>query len=428
MNNIIKIFKEITSIQRASLQYKDFISYMKEFAQTYDYIILIDSYNNILCKKENSQSKLCIQNHYDIVCLDDGSIPIIIEDEEFLKAKNSTLGADNGIGCSYMLDLMTKNYDLEFLFTSDEEIGLIGAKNIELKLNSTYMLNIDSEAEGEVCVGCAGGIDIFARNTSKSIIENKENLNLYEISISNLQGGHSGLDINKNIPNAIKLIIQTIKQANALLLDINGGERINSIPVNVKAIIACKSKPEAIHKNICIKQIANKGEHFSIWHSDIIDYIYTFLNGVLSYDDKLDAVHSSINLAKISTSKDCISLELSARSMNNDELNNIKNDTINGLEKYNFTTSSSGKYPAWEANINEFSKKVLDIYKKYDNNASFKTMHAGLECAIFQDKFPNMKIASIGPNIYFPHSRREKVEIQSINNLYLIINDIVNSL
>ncbi len=428
MNNIIKLFKEITVIQRASSQHKNFIAYMKEFAETYDYLIYIDSYNNILCKKENSLSKLCLQNHYDIVCLDEGRIPIIIEDKEFLKAKNSTLGADNGIGCAYMLDLMTKNYDLEFLFTSDEEIGLIGAKNIELTLNSKYMLNIDSETEGEVCIGCAGGIDIFAQNTNKSIIENKEKFNLYEVSISKLQGGHSGLDIDKNIPNAIKLIIETIKKSNALLLDINGGERINSIPVNVKAIIVCKNIPVKIHKNICIKQIPNKSKHFSIWHSDTIDYIYTFTNGVLSYDDKLNTVQSSINLAKISTSKDCMSLELSARSMNNTELNNIKNHTINILEKYNFITSSSGKYPAWEANVNEFSKKVLDIYKKYDTNASFKTIHAGLECAIFQDKFPNMKISSIGPNIYFPHSRREKVEIQSINNLYLIINDIVNSL
>ena len=428
MNNIIKLFKEITSIQRASLQHEDFINYMKEFSKKYDYLIYVDSYNNILCKKKDSQAKLCLQNHYDIVCLDDGSIPIIVEDEEFLRAKNSTLGADNGIGCSYMLDLMTKNYDLEFLFTSDEEIGLIGAKNIELKLNSTYMLNIDSETESEVCIGCAGGIDIFAQNTNKSIIENKENLNLYEISISKLEGGHSGLDINKNIPNAIKLIIKTIKQSNALLLDINGGERINSIPVNVKAIIACKNIPEKIHENICIKQKPNKSEHFSIWHSDITDYIYTLLNGVISYDKKLNTVQSSINLAKISTSLDYISLELSVRSMNNIDLNNIKNTTIKGLEKYNFTTVSSGKYPAWEANINEFSKKILSIYKKYDDNASFKTMHAGLECAIFQDKFPNMKIASIGPNIHFPHSRREKVEIKSINNLYLIIKDIVNNL
>lgn len=326
-----------------------------------------------------------------------------------------------------MLDLMSKGYELEYLFTSDEEIGLIGANNLNLELDSKYMLNLDSESEGEICIGCAGGVDVFAKNSSKTIIANDENYQLYEVSISNLAGGHSGVDIDKNIPNAIKLIGQTIKESDALLLDINGGERINSIPVNVKAIIASKSVPLKSHENICINEIDTKSEHFNIWNSDITNFIYTFANGVRAYDKKLNVVLDSINLAKIHTTQDSIEIELSARSMSNEGLNSIKKETVVLLESFGFEVRTSGKYPAWKPDINEFTQEVLKIYKKYDDNASLEAIHAGLECAIFKQNYPNIKIASIGPNIFNPHSKAERVELKSIENLSKIVLEIVNS-
>ncbi len=428
MNNVIEIFKEITTIPRCSGTYEPFIAYMKDFSSKYNYECLIDNYNNILCKKRDSKANLCIQNHYDIVCLIDGTIPEIIEVDGFLEAKNSTLGADNGIGCSYMLSLMTKNYDIEFLFTSDEEIGLIGANNLEHKLNAKYMLNIDSEEEGEVCIGCAGGIDIFGKNNKKQIIKNTENYKLYEVSIGNLPGGHSGVNIHLNIPNAIKLIAQLIKENSGLLLDINGGERVNSIPVNVKAIVAFKNYPENIsHKNICITKIDTKTEHLNIWNSNIVDFIYSFAHGVRAYNKDLNVVLNSINLAKISTSIDEINIELSARSMLNEELFRLKKETISLLENYGFEVTTNGKYPAWKPDINEFTNNILKIYKKYNKKASLKAIHAGLECAIFKEKFPDMKIASIGPNIFNPHSNREKVEIKSVEKIGKIIKEIVEN-
>ncbi len=429
MNNVIEIFKQITTINRCSGTYQPFINYIKEFASKYEYEYLVDKYNNILCKKKNSKAKLCIQNHYDIVCLIDNTIPKIVEEEGFFKAKNSTLGADNGIGCSYMLSLMSQNYNIEFLFTSDEEIGLIGANNLEHKLNAKYILNIDSEEEGKICIGCAGGVDIFGKNNQKKIIKNLEDYQLFEIEISNLLGGHSGVDIDKNIPNGIKLLVQTIKENNGLLLEINGGERINSIPVNVKAIVAFKNYPTLIsHKNICINKIDIKSKHLNIWNSNIIDFIYTFSNGVRAYDKNLNVVLNSINLAKISTNIDEINIELSVRSMDNSELDLIKNETIILLEKFGFKVKTKGKYLAWKPDINEFTNNILNIYKKYDKDASLEAIHAGLECAIFKEKFPHMKIASIGPNIFNPHSNREKVEIKSIKKLSKIIKEIADTI
>ncbi len=428
MSKIIDIFKEITSIPRCSKTHEPFINYMKELCEKLDYLCLVDEVNNILCKKNNSKAKLAFQSHYDIVCLSDNCVPVIVQNGDILSAQNSTLGSDNGIGCAYMIQLMHDNVDGEFLFTSDEEIGLIGANNLDLELNAPYMLNLDSEEEGGICIGCAGGVDIFASNTNKKIVPNDENLDLYEVSISKLQGGHSGVDIDKNIPNGIKLIAKTIKEANAKLLDINGGERINSIPVNVKAIIASKETPIASHENMVIEKIDTKSEHLNVFDDKIVDFLYDFQNGVRAMNDELGVVQNSINLAIISTNPDEIKIELSARSMANDELANIKDETIKMLEEHNFTVTTDGKYPAWKPDINEFTSKVLEIYKEFNSEASLEAIHAGLECAIFKDKYSSIKVASIGPSIQFPHSKKEQVSIQSVENVFKVVKKIVEEI
>ena len=428
MLTVLEIFKEITKIQRCSGNHKAFIEYMKEISKKLEYACLVDEANNILCKKENSNSNIVFQSHYDIVCLNDFCIPQIVEDDTTLKAIDSTLGADNGIGCSYMIALMYENFDGEFLFTSDEEIGLIGANGLNLPINSKYMLNLDSEDEGKICIGCAGGVDIIAKNSNKKIVPNIENLDLYEISISNLQGGHSGVDIDKNIPNAIKLIVKTIKECEGKILDINGGERINSIPANAKAIIASKKRPQKTHENMKIEKINTKSEHLNIYDDEIINFLYNFQNGVRDFNKELNVVQDSINLALIKTNIDEIVIEFSARSMNNENLKELKEKTKEELINNNFSVETYGKYPAWSPDINDFTSKVLDIYKTFDKNASLEAIHAGLECAIFKDKFPNLKIASIGPTIKFPHSKKEFVYKKSIENVFEVVKKIANSI
>ena len=428
MPTVLEIFKEITKIQRCSGNHKAFIEYMKEISKKLEYACLVDEANNILCKKENSNSNIVFQSHYDIVCLNDFCIPQIIEDDTTLKAIDSTLGADNGIGCSYMIALMYENFDGEFLFTSDEEIGLIGANGLNLPINSKYMLNLDSEEEGKICIGCAGGVDIIAKNSNKKIVPNIENLDLYEISISNLQGGHSGVDIDKNIPNAIKLIVKAIKECEGKLLDINGGERINSIPANVKAIIASKKTPQKTHDNMKIERINTKSEHLNIYDDEIINFLYNFENGVRDFNKELNVVQDSINLALIKTNIDEIVIEFSARSMNNENLKELKEKTKKELINNNFSVETYGKYPAWSPDINDFTSKVLNIYKTFDKNASLEAIHAGLECAIFKDKFPDLKIASIGPTIKFPHSKKEFVYKKSVENVFEVVKKIANSI
>ncbi len=408
---IIELFKQITKIPRCSGNHLPFINFIKEFSYKLNYICKIDNANNILCYKENTKPNICLQSHYDIVCLKDGVIPEIIELDGYLKAKSSTLGADNGIGCAYMLALMEEGKNVELLFTCDEEIGLIGASNIEHTLKSNYMLNLDSEMESEICIGCAGGIDIFGINTNREYVQNLDNKVLYEISIENLDGGHSGVDIDKNIPNAIKLLAKTIKEVNGDLLSINGGERINSIPKEAKAFIA-----------------VDKDTIFKKSHKNIIDFLYIFPNGVRGYDKKLGVVLSSINLAIITNEIDGVNIELSARSMDNDELKVLKEETIELLKQFNFNVTTNGKYPAWKPIHSNFTNIVLKTYQKHLPDTTINAIHAGLECAIFKEKYPNMQICSIGPNIHFPHSYREECEISSAIKLYQITKDIVETL
>jgi len=426
---VIELFKEITKIPRCSGTHQPFIDYVQKFAKKNNYISKIDNANNIVCFKENKKSNICLQSHYDIVCLVDGKIPEIIEIDGYLTARDSTLGADNGMGCAYMLALMEEGKNAEYLFTCDEEIGLIGANNIEFELESSFMLNLDSEAEGEICIGCAGGVDIFAKTTTSEYISNDDNKELYEITIDNLDGGHSGVDIDKNIPNALKLIAKTIKECDADLLDLNGGERINSIPKKAKAIIAVPfdTKPISSHENMKITKVEANTQHYKKFDKNIIDFLYIFANGVRDYDKEIDVVLTSINVAIVKNNIDNIEISLSARSMDNNELDIIKKETVYLLEIFGFEVTTDGKYPAWKPVHSEFTQKVLEIYKKSIPDTQLHAIHAGLECAIFKEKYPNMQICSIGPNIYFPHSNREKCEISSAIKLFEIIKKLLNN-
>ncbi len=425
---IIKLFKEITAVPRCSGTHQPFIDFMINFSTNHNYICKVDDAKNILCYKEDQIPHICLQSHYDMVCLEDGKIPTIIEKDGYLHALESTLGADNGIGCAYMLALMSDNVNCEFLFTSDEEIGLIGANNLTLPLQAKYMLNLDSEEEGRICIGCAGGVDIFGTISNSKLVPNDTNKQLYEISIDNLQGGHSGVDIDKDIPNALKLISLTIKECDGDLIDLNGGERINSIPKKAKAIIATDKIPNPIHENMKISLVKGGSEHYKKIDNSVIDFLSLFHNGVREFEEELNIPKTSINLSIIETSLDNLKISLSARSMDNYELEKIKNFTKQELISFGFEVTTNGKYPAWKPETNDFSKTVLEIYKKHNHEATFEAVHAGLECAIFKDKYQDILVTSIGPNIYFPHGNREKCEISSVYRVFQILQEIIQTI
>ncbi len=418
MHKIFDYFQQITQIPHCSYDASKLKDFLIDFAKERGYKVQTDKTENILIKK--GSPKLALQAHYDMVCVGDApKIETFIEDG-WMMAKNSTLGADNGMAIAMMMALMEEGRACEFLFTSDEEVGLIGASALEFKLESKQMLNLDSEDEAEVYIGCAGGVDIEAVKKYERI---EKTGTFYELTISGLPGGHSGVEIHKDIPNAIKLFGAFLKDKNVQIASLEAGERINSIPTNLKAILF--SHGELIcEKNINIEKI--EGTFQIVEDNEIIALINDFEHGVLSFNEALKVPDTSINLALVSLKEGILKIETSARAMDDKGLKLVEEKYQNFFESFGFKVKCEGKYPAWKPEINSFSKEVEKAMIEVFGNSEFRAIHAGLECAIISEKYPDMKFTSIGPNIRSPHSTHEKVEIASVAKIYQVVQKIVD--
>ena len=416
---ILEYFKTISQIPHCSGSADGLKDFLVEFGQKRGYEVLLDSAKNILIKKGGA--KLALQAHYDMVCVGDAPKIELFEEDGNLKAKNSSLGADNGIAIAMMMKLIDEGKNLEFLFTNDEEIGLIGANNLELNLEAKYMLNLDSEDVGEVYIGCAGGVDLKAtKEYETKFIDG----NFYEINIVGLSGGHSGVDIDKDIPNAIKVFGKFLKGKDVGIAYLKGGERINSIPVSLRAIVFSKEKLSSA-KHVDVVRFDGRFDLIEDGRS-VIDMINNFKNGVLSYNDELDIPQSSINLALINLDKNRLTIEASMRSMDNLSLKNIASDYNDFFKDREFDVKFFSKYPAWKPEINEFSKLVCSVYKEFGGRCQFKAIHAGLECGLISQKYPDIKIASIGPNIKYPHSKNESLKLDTVDIVYNVVKKLID--
>jgi dipeptidase D len=417
MQKILDYFQQITQIPHCSHHATKLRDFLVSFASQRGYRVQTDKADNILIKK--GSPKLALQAHYDMVCV--GNAPKIktyIKDG-WMMAENSTLGADNGMAIAMMMALMDEGRECEYLFTSDEEVGLIGATALEFDLSSKYMLNLDSEDEAEVYIGCAGGIDIEA---SKSYETTTKEGTFYTLHISGLPGGHSGVEIHKNIPNAIKVFAEYLKDKDVQIASIEAGERVNSIPTNLKAILYSHGELKC-EKLVKIEKI--DGIFEIVENQEIVELLNNFENAVIAYNHELDVPDRSINLAILSLVNGVIKIQTSARAMDGKGLTDIQKRYESFFRSYGYEVKSYGKYPAWKPEINSFSKVVekamIEIFRK----SQFKAIHAGLECAIISEKYPEIKFASIGPNIRSPHSRHEKVEVDSVERIYEVVKKIV---
>ncbi|WP_235604466.1 M28 family peptidase [Campylobacter fetus] len=231
---VFDYFSEICSIAHCSFETDELKEYLMQFSKDSGFRVSSDEFGNIYAIK--GKPNICLQAHYDMVCVGNAPNIEVIKENGFLKAKNSTLGADNGIGVAIIMEMMREFESLEVLFTNNEEVGLLGANGFNTKLVSGRILNLDSEHQDGVFIGCASGVSIFA--SSKIETKNETN-NVYEVEISGLKGGHSGIEIVKDIPNAIKLLADFLAKNGAKIVSINGGERNNSIPVKAVATVIC---------------------------------------------------------------------------------------------------------------------------------------------------------------------------------------------
>ncbi|WP_345977243.1 M20/M25/M40 family metallo-hydrolase [Sulfurimonas sp. HSL3-7] len=413
---VLKHFKKICQIPHCSYETEAMKVYLSDLCTDYGYVVTVDDANNILAKKEGS--KVTLQAHYDMVCIGVEYPLVLREKEGWLSADDSTLGADNGMGMAMMLSMMEAGEQVDCLFTAEEEVGLLGARGLALELATPYLLNLDSEEEGTVTIGCAGGVDIIA---TKQLRRYKKKLHLYEYHIAGLAGGHSGVDIDKNIPNAISLLFKKLCASESYIVEVNGGERRNSIPKKADVVFGLESY-EVIEDALYLgeKEVAVMGESCTI-----IEMLSRFDSGVRGLNKELNIVQTSINLALIESSENALRVQLSGRSMDHDELKNLENETGAYFENEGFDVVSEGFYSPWKPETNTFSNVVLDETKKVFSEAKYGAIHAGLECGIIKEKFPDIGMASIGPNILYPHSNREKVELASVERVFTSLQNIV---
>jgi len=422
MSEIIEHFKTLTQIPHCSKEADALLDFLVAFAKERAYEVEVDAVKNIFISK--GEPTLCLQAHYDMVCM--GRAPEIetYVEEGWMKAKDSSLGADNGMAIAMMMQLMDEGKDLEFLLTSDEEIGLIGANEVAFDLKSKYMLNLDSEDEAEVYIGCAGGADITAFKQDSYIEGEGE---CYEVAVKGLVGGHSGVDIDKGIPSAIKVLGEYLHDNKVTqLTSIYAGERRNSIPANAVAIIRSEKVLED-RGDVTVRLLKEMPEVLS-QGAEVIELIHEFKHGVRARNAELGIPDVSINLAIIATDeKGGLSIETSARAMAAKALEALTAETVDLFEAYGFSVKVEDKYPAWKPDVSAFTELVSNEMKKVFGKSKLMAIHAGLECGVIAEKYPEMKFASIGPTIRYPHSTREMVHIESVGRTYEVLKAVIQS-
>ena len=457
-------FADLNAIPRASKKEERVIAFMKQFGQSLNLETSVDHIGNVIIKKPASpgmedRTTIVMQSHLDMVHqknndtvfdFDTEGIKMMVEDD-WIKADGTTLGADNGIGVASIMTLLASNDiahpPLEALFTIDEETGMTGA--LELKgglLDGSILLNLDTEDDDELTIGCAGGIDITARGSYNSE-ETPSGCKSYKIEIKGLSGGHSGMDIHKGLGNANKLMNRLLteidKEVDLRIHWIDGGGLRNAIPRESVAAVAISSdgipKLEEVVSEIggyLIDEYTVTDPNLEVVLEEI-----TAIDSVISRDfqDKLlrsvyacpsgiyrmspdvdDLVQTSNNLARVLVKDGKYEILCLTRSSVDTEKMDLAQAIRSSFELMGAEVGYSGSYPGWtpkpDAGIVQLMK---NLYKEmFDDEAHVYACHAGLECGILGTNYPEMEMISFGPNIRGAHSPDEKVQISSVQKYW----------
>jgi dipeptidase D len=457
-----KFFHQITQVPRPSKKEGKIIEYLKSFAQEYNIPIKVDEAGNILMSKPATPGKenlptVILQSHMDMVCeknndtvhdFENDPIETIV-DGEWLRAKGTTLGADNGIGMAAELALLASNDiehgPIECLFTVDEETGLTGAKALkEGFMTGDILLNLDSEDEGEIFMGCAGGKDtqaIFHYEPQPT----DANLVYLSINIKGLNGGHSGGEIHKGLGNANKILVRYLyllgAQIDYTLCSINGGNLRNAIAREAQAIIGVASKDKEtarillnhftadienelkhVDPNVRILMESTEQPETSIneeCKNRLIWALHACPHGVMGMSHDIEGlVETSTNLASVKMGpNNTIIIGTSQRSSIESCKNMIANQVASTFKLAGAEVKHGDGYPGWAPNPNSKILKVAqDTYKKlFNKEAKIMAIHAGLECGLFLEKYPHLDMISFGPTLRDVHSPNERIKIDTVD-------------
>lgn len=441
------------------------VEYLKHVAQRNGLVFLQDAVGNVVIKKAASagfEQSPCIamQCHIDMVpqkrndiehdFYNDPIKPVI--DSGWVKATGTTLGADNGIGVAAMLAVLEssdiEHGPLEALFTIDEEAGMSGAKSLDPQImDAEILFNLDSEDEGELYVGCAGGVDLTINCPVSKVAATQEYL-VYEIHVSQLLGGHSGIDIHLGRANANLLLCDFLIRLRTTLdiqvASISGGTLRNAIPRDARATILLASsvvnelnqcmesynqilhdRYGRIEPNISLTATSSQNVVAQVFDNNtfdcFLDAVIAAPNGVLARNsEQSDIVEVSSNLAIINTKANSIEVQCLLRSADNKDKYHASRQIMAHFDGLNPLVRVDGAYSGWKVNLaSPVLAKMSDIYKQhFGQTPDVKVIHAGLECGILGGIYPSWDMISFGPTIKGAHSPDERVEIASVERFW----------
>lgn len=467
---VLEIFKEITRVPRESGHEELIIAYLQQFAASHSLECKTDEAGNVLIVKEASEGKeavptIVLQSHSDMVCEKNSGVdhdfskdPIhyVIEDG-WMIAPDTTLGADCGIGMAAQLALLESDLPsgrLECLFTVSEETGLDGAKALKPGfITGKVLLNLDSEDEGELFVGCAGGLDTTAEFTYKeeNVLPEAEFL---KIRIFNGTGGHSGDDIDKGRSNAVQLLARFLYSEldnGFQLCSISGGNKRNAIAREAEAVIAVsdstavsarfasfaadvKSEYAVSEPNLSFESSACDNCDVAVEGkvaAALVTSLFAAPHGVLAMSlDIPGLVETSTNLASVKMIEDG---KIRVGSSQRSSITSARRAAAARVEA-TFRLAGAevrheSEYPGWKPNMeSEVLKVSRESYRKlFSEEPVVRAIHAGLECGLFLDTFPDLDMISFGPTLRGVHAPGERLDLKSLDKFVLLLNDIVTN-
>ncbi|MCL7752888.1 aminoacyl-histidine dipeptidase [Polaribacter sp. Z022] len=467
-------FADLNAVPRPSKKEERVIQFMVDFGKSLNLETLVDKVGNVIISKPatkglEDRKTVVLQSHLDMVHqknndtifdFDSEGIKMII-DGDWVTADGTTLGADNGLGVAAIMAILSskdiQHPNIEALFTIDEETGMTGAMGLEGGiLKGDILLNLDTEEDDEIGMGCAGGIDITATR-SYTEEETPEKSTAFSITVKGLNGGHSGMDIIKGLGNANKimnrLLFDGFTNFGLRISEINGGSLRNAIPRESFATVTVDTiSKEAflLETNLLINNIkqefltlepnltieieainsVNKVIDLGV-QEGLLKSIYAAHNGVYRMSpDITDLVETSNNIARVIVKEGKIKIGCLTRSSSESNKLDLANSLKSAFELSGFEVELSGEYPGWQPNVNsEILETVANLYEKlHGEKAHVAACHAGLECGILGQNYPKMDMVSFGPTIKGAHSPDERASISSTQKFWKFLIEILENI
>ncbi|MHA7843754.1 MAG: aminoacyl-histidine dipeptidase [Winogradskyella sp.] len=467
-------FADLNAVPRPSKKEERVIKFMKDFGESLGLETIEDEVGNVIIRKPatagmEDRKPIVMQSHLDMVHqknndtvfdFDTQGIDMYV-DGDWVKAKGTTLGADNGLGVATIMAILESDSiahpNLEALFTIDEETGMTGAQGLKGGLlKGEILLNLDTEEDDEIGVGCAGGIDVTATGSYNEQPVSKDGYKAYKIEVKGLQGGHSGMQIHEGLGNANKImnrllyaVIEDIKIA-----EIDGGSLRNAIPRESVAVVVLKSDKEEVLLNVLKALSETIKKEYKTMEPDLkmvftetdspknvmpfeaqvqlVKALYAAHNGVyrMSADIK-DLVETSNNIARVIVKDGNIKVGCLTRSSVESSKMDLANALKSTFELAGCEVEFSGSYPGWTPNMDSAILKVMvPIYEQLNNGEKphVAACHAGLECGILGQNYPEMDMISFGPNIKGAHSPDERAQISSAQKYWNFVLEILKNI